>query len=94
MAGKGSPKGVKQGGRKPGTPNKLTADLKDMILGALDDAGGRDYLSRQADKNPGAFMVLVGKVLPMQLTGSGGGPLEIITGVRREPDATAPDQDD
>jgi hypothetical protein len=28
MAGKGSPKGVKQGGRKPGTPNKATAEVK------------------------------------------------------------------
>jgi hypothetical protein len=87
-------KGRKTGGRTAGVPNQITADLKGMILGALADAGGRDYLSRQADKNPGAFLVLVGKVLPMQLTGEGGGPLEIITGVRRETDASTPDQDD
>ncbi len=79
------------GGSRAGSPNRLNADLKDMILGALDDAGGRDYLTRQAEKNPGAFMVLVGKVLPMQLTGSGGGPLEIITGVRRESDVSQDD---
>jgi hypothetical protein len=30
MAGKGSPKGVKQGGRKPGTPNKATAEIKTL----------------------------------------------------------------
>lgn len=37
MAGRGSPK---TGGRQKGTPNKINADLKAMILGALDEAGG------------------------------------------------------
>jgi hypothetical protein len=83
MAGKGSPKGVKQGGRKPGTPNKITTDLKAMILGALAGAGGERYLQRQAEKSPGAFLTLVGKVLPMQLEGTGPDGAIIITGVRR-----------
>ena len=35
------PKGQpKLGGRKKGTPNKVTADLKAMILGALNNKGG------------------------------------------------------
>lgn len=38
-----------------------------MILGALEDVGGRAYLAEQALENPGAFMTLVGKVLPLQL---------------------------
>jgi hypothetical protein len=63
-AGKGRPKGV---------PNKITAALKEMILGALDEKGGVDYLVEQADKNPAAFLTLLGKVLPMQVTGDGGG---------------------
>ena len=34
------PKGLeKTGGRKMGSPNKLSADLKAMILGALDASG-------------------------------------------------------
>jgi hypothetical protein len=33
--------GYKTGGRAKGTPNKLTRDLREMILGALADAGGR-----------------------------------------------------
>lgn len=69
---KGTPK---TGGRLKGTPNKLTADLKSMILGALSDAGGQKYLAEQADKNPAAFMTLIGKVLPLQVTGEGGGAL-------------------
>jgi hypothetical protein len=69
-AGKGRPKGV---------PNKATKALKDMILGALDAAGGEDYLQRQADENPGPFMALIGKVLPstMAITGPEGKDLKI-----------------
>ena len=48
-----------------------------MILGALSDAGGREYLAQQAERNPVAFMTLIGKVLPMQVTGPGSGPLII-----------------
>ena len=59
--------GFKTGGRKKGTPNKLSRDLKEMILGALDDAGGRKYLAKQAITNPNAFLVLVGKVLPLNI---------------------------
>jgi hypothetical protein len=56
-----------------------------MILGALSEAGGEQYLARQANENPGAFMTLLGKVLPLQMAGDGGGPVtyEIITGVPR-----------
>jgi hypothetical protein len=42
-----------------------------MILGALNAAGGVEYLTRQAEENPGPFMTLVGKVLPLQLAGTG-----------------------
>lgn len=63
-------------GRKKGVPNKLTGDVKAMILAALDEAGGKDYLVKQSADNPTAFMTLVGKVLPMQLTGADGGPIK------------------
>lgn len=80
------PKGApKVGGRKKGTPNKATAALKDMILTALDKAGGVEYLERQSTANPTAFLSLVGKVLPMTVSGEGGGPitLRVLTGVPR-----------
>lgn len=70
-------KGEKTGGRQKGTPNKVSATLKDMILGALDGVGGQSYLQRQADENPTAFLTLIGKVLPMQLTGNGEGPIVV-----------------
>jgi hypothetical protein len=59
-------KGYKTGGRRKGTPNKFTRDLREMILGALADAGGRAYLVAQAKKNPSAFLTLLGKLLPRQ----------------------------
>lgn len=56
-------------GRKKGVPNKLTRVLKDMILGALDDAGGQAYLAEQARKNPSAFLSLLGRLVPQELKG-------------------------
>ena len=67
----GSRRGNAGMGRKPGSRNKLPAELKAMILGALEAAGGQDYLLEQAKENPGAFMSLLGKVLPSELALSG-----------------------
>lgn len=62
-----------KGGSRKGKPNKATAQLKDMILGALDQAGGVEYLTKRANdpKTASAFLTLIGKVLPMQVVGSG-----------------------
>lgn len=68
-------KGKKTGGRRRGTPNKLTGEVKDMILTALANVGGVTYLERQAKESPTAFLTLVGKVLPLQVTGNDGKPL-------------------
>lgn len=38
-----------------------------MIVGALEDVGGRAYLRDCAISHPVAFLGLVGKVLPMQV---------------------------
>jgi hypothetical protein len=70
----------RQRGRPKGSPNKVSALLKDAILMAADDAdeeGLVGYLRHQAIANPVAFMALLGKVLPLQLTGQGSGPLEV-----------------
>jgi hypothetical protein len=76
--------GRNTGGRTAGTPNRLTANVKAMILGALDDAGGQRYLAEMAHANSSAFLALVGKILPTQMTGDDGGAIEmIVTGVRR-----------
>ena len=64
-------------GRKKGVPNKVTADIKAMVLGALDRAGGEEYMLDQAKSNPNAFLTLVGKVLPTQITGPNDGPVQV-----------------
>ncbi len=63
---------------KPGNkrgPAKTTKLLKDAILQAAQEAGGDEgmvgYLRVQAIENPGPFMSLLGKVLPMQVEGTG-----------------------
>ena len=69
----------KVGGRAKGTPNKVTAQIKTMIENALTKAGGEEYLARQAEENPPAFMGLVGRALPLQVSGDPEKPLLIIT---------------
>lgn len=55
-------------GRAKGVPNKMTGDLRAMVLTALDNAGGAEYLTRQAKKkNPAPFLALVGKCIPKDL---------------------------
>jgi|SRR5215472_227994 len=65
------------GGRPKGAVNKETKLIKDMIIGALCAVGGQDYLARQAEQNPATFLMLVGKVLPLQLTGDPEKPIAI-----------------
>lgn len=76
---RGPKKGVSNnpGGRPKGVPNKLTADLRAMILAALDRAGGENYLYEQALENPKAFLALLSRVLPMTVAGDSNAPLTI-----------------
>lgn len=64
--GKGNP------GKPKGATNKTSRDLREMILGALSDVGGQEYLVLCAIADPKAFLALLGRVLPMQLTGTDG----------------------
>jgi hypothetical protein len=52
-------------------------DVKQMILAALDKLGGPEYLYKQGLENPGAFMTLVGKTLPLVHQGDPSRPLEV-----------------
>ena len=74
-------RGIKTGGRKKGTPNKVSGQLKDAILEAAAKAGGDGgmvaYLENQAKANPGPFLTLLGKVLPLQVTGDPDNPVSI-----------------
>lgn len=69
--GKGNP------GKPKGAVTKNTKAIKEMILKALDDAGGAEYLLEcaQNEKTKTAFLGLIGKVLPMQVIGDPENPL-------------------
>jgi len=55
-------------GRPKGSPNKITGNVKSMILGALDDLGGQTWLVEQAKADPRAFMSLLGRILPSEIS--------------------------
>ena len=69
--GKGNP------GKPKGAVSKNTKAIKDMILQALENAGGIAYLTECAtnEKTQTAFLGLVGKVMPMQVDASISGNL-------------------
>lgn len=71
--GKGNP------GKPKGALSKNTKEIKNMILAALDESGGVDYLVARANdpRTAAAFLSLVGKVLPMQLTGADGDDIKV-----------------
>lgn len=70
--------GAREGaGRPKGSLDRGNAILREMILEALDKSGGVDYLVGKAESHPQAFMGLIGKVLPLQVTGEEGKDIQI-----------------
>jgi molybdopterin-guanine dinucleotide biosynthesis protein A len=72
-------------GRPKGSLDKNNKQLREMILEALERNGGVDYLAAQAVAEPKAFLSLLARVLPMQVTGEGGGPVETVTSFKLVP---------
>ena len=54
--------------RTKGAIGKLNKDMKDILHLAFERAGGVDYLVRQADAEPKAFMALIGRLVPAAVT--------------------------
>lgn len=75
--------GFKTGGRKKGTPNKVTAAVKDVISFAANELGGADRLVNWAKEDPAnerAFWTTIyPKLLPLTLNGDSDNPLYIKT---------------
>jgi hypothetical protein len=83
---KGDPK-PEGSGRQSRTPNRITREVKEMVLAALDRAGGEDYLLAQAHDNPKAFLSLLGRIIPTQVTGKDG--KDLIPDRASDPDRVA-----
>lgn len=66
-------------GRPKGVPNKTTKTAKDAIAAAAEALGGAERLTAWAQEDPANERVFWGtiypKLLPLQVTGEGGGPV-------------------
>ena len=71
--------GFKTGGRQKGTPNRTTQAAKDAIAAVADGLGGSDRMLAWAKSNPENERIfwsnIYPKLLPLQVSGDGGGPL-------------------
>ncbi len=70
-------------GRRPGTPNKHTRNVRDALVRALEataEDGGEEFFAGLRDSDPKTFATLVGKLIPNQthITGEEGGPVVVI----------------
>lgn len=85
MAGKGSKPGERRGGRQKGVPNKFTANAREAFSFAFNDIGGAPALAAWARENQDEFYKLFARLIPVEHTGEGGGPIKFtgieITGV-------------
>lgn len=57
-------------GRPKGTPNKTTQTVKEAVIAAFDEVGGASYLVEIAYTQPKAFLSLLGRVIPTEVSGS------------------------
>lgn len=68
-------------GRPKGSPNKVTAAAKEVIAAAAAELGGQTRLvawAREDAKNEHAFWATIyPKLLPLQVSGEGGGPVQV-----------------
>lgn len=73
-----APKGhPRYGGRQKGTPNKSTAQVKEAMLKAYQSIGGDQSFAVWARENPTEFYRLWSKMLPQEISGPDGGPIEV-----------------
>ncbi len=81
-AGKGRPKGV---------PNRTTVTVKAVIEAAADAIGGAERMAAWVRENPDNerlfWSVIYPKLLPLQLTGEGGGPIAVVGVIEEAADA-------
>ena len=70
-------------GRRPGSPNKHTRNVREALVRALEataEDGGQEFFAGLRDSDPKTFATLVGKLIPNQthISGDEGGPVLII----------------
>ena len=73
--GRGSKPGERRGGRKKGTPNKTTAEVKAALTAAFMGIGGVAQLQKWAKEHETEFYKLWAKLLPTEVVGDSKAPL-------------------
>ena len=56
-----------KGGRPKGSANKIGQELQAMLRASLSRVGGIEYLVKQAEENPAAYMTMISKLMPKQV---------------------------
>jgi len=71
-------------GRKAGTPNKMSATVKENVIAVFDGIGGVEHMKQWAIDNPNNFYNIYAKILPTQteIGGIDGSDLPISIGIR------------
>jgi hypothetical protein len=79
-------KGVKTGGRRPGSLNKTTVAVKEAFRAAFDELGGVEALVGWARENETQFYQLYSKLIPTEIdatiSGKDGAPAVQVNIVR------------
>ena len=78
-SGRGSKPGERRGGRRKGTPNKVSGSVKEAVLETFMQLGGVTHMAEWAGKNPGDFYRILARLLPREVTGEGGAPIPVAT---------------
>lgn len=80
-------KGIKTGGRQKGTPNKVTAVIRDAFREAFEAHGGVKALVKWAKGNETEFYKLCGRLIPSEvnLAGDPERPVVVKFGGRYKP---------
>jgi hypothetical protein len=73
----------KTGGRVAGTPNKVTATVKDNIIAVFNRLDGTAGMAKWAEENPTQFYQIYAKLLPTDINNNITGDLLISEIVRR-----------
>lgn len=68
--------GKKTGGRQKGSENKLTGLAKDNIAAVFNRLGGTAGMAAWAEEHKTEFYRLYARLIPVQVTGEGGGPVQ------------------
>lgn len=65
-------------GRPKGAQNKLSASAKENIAAVFIRLGGTAAMAEWASENKTAYYAIYSKLLPHEVTGEGGGPVQIV----------------